>query len=710
MKRFTALSLAAVMTLSMAVNASAATFSDINNVPWEGAKEYINSVADLGLMVGDTDSAGNKVFRAKDRITYCEAMQLAYSVLTKTSALKTTADTQEKWKSAMQEANIPTWAYPAVSYGLESGIVSANDIKIFIKSDGTSRDATRENVGVIFGKALSHISAANASAVLSFGDKAEISATSVPYIDLLARLNILVGDENGNFNPKNYINRAEMAVIASKSYNKINEIKKEQTTVTPSVERVSGTVILTDNGTSEKTIAVSDKDSGKVSTFTINASTPVITIEGAAKTYEDISVGDVITLAVSNGIVASIVINEDDESNKEEQKERVLEGYLNNITTKVVTFDTEDGDQERYEFSSNPRITLNGSIVTKDDIYDYLVDRNMIYVEVGLDSAGQVSSLSARFCDVEGELTNVKDGYVYVKYEYAEKTKTAKIEIASSCEIYIDSEKASESKAEKLFTNEDEGSLYVQVEVNNFNKAIKIEIFHDNYSNGELVSISSSSIEIKSSFGRVVEYDFADDAELTLNGGEASYRDIKTALKSSDILITLEFDKEGNVTKAAAQAKTAKGELKAADEKRIVIVDENDARMVLPVDRNTEYEYNNEDVVSSKFQKLYKAAESKVVAVAELDENGTVIRVEAQEGSDSEGVVTSISSSEIVFEDVAGIEHKYKIEPAMVGYLNGEKLGKASAAIEYARQDGATVKVTFSSRGYVNRIYVTLED
>ena len=120
MKRFLSLSLALIMSLGMAVNTFAANFSDINNVPWEGAKQYINDVADKGIMVGDTDSSGKKVFRAKDRVTYCEAMQLAYSVLKMTDGLKTTADTSVKWSSTMQEANIPTWAFPAVSYGLES--------------------------------------------------------------------------------------------------------------------------------------------------------------------------------------------------------------------------------------------------------------------------------------------------------------------------------------------------------------------------------------------------------------------------------------------------------------------------------------------------------------------------------------------------------------------------------------------------------------
>ncbi|GFI61316.1 hypothetical protein IMSAG049_00473 [Clostridiales bacterium] len=711
MKRFTAMLLAAVMSLSMAASASAASFSDINDVPWEGAKEYINSVADAGLMVGDTNSSGNKVFRAKDRITYNEAMQLAYSVLKGTESLKVSEDKTDKWKSTMQAAYIPEWAYTAVAYGLESGVVSANDIKIFMKSEGVNRDATRENVAVIFGKALSHISEANPSAELTFKDKSEITASSVPYIDLLARLNILVGDESGNFKPKNYINRAEMAVITSKSYNKVKELKKtekpeepKQPTV-PTIANVTGVVTLTDKGTSENTITIAEQGSNSVKTFKINSSTPVISIKGDSKAYTDIKAGDNVTITTSNNSVVSIILNETDE-----EEDKVLEGYLNNISDKVVTFDTEDGKQERYEITSDTEITFNGGRVDTDDLYEYVIDRNILFVKVTLDNAGKVKTLSAKFYDVEGELTAVKDGNAHIKFEIGGTSKTVKLTIASDCDIYIDGKESSESKAEKLFDDKDRGTLLAKAEVDEFNKVEKLDIFHDKYSSGELVNISSSDIEIKSSFGKTIEYDLDEDAELELNGIEADYKEIKSALKSSDLLVTLEFNKNNEVTKLSAQAKEASGQLKAADDKRIVIVDSEGGRMTLELDRDMECVFNGDEVNYSKFQRLFHDAENKVMASAELNDKGEVVKIEAKEGSGSEGTVVSISSTEIVIEDIAGDEHKYKIEPAMQGYLNDEPLRPASKIIDYAREDDAEVRVTFSSRGYVNRIYVTLDD
>ena len=75
LKTIVALFTAALVAIS-SLPVYAANFADINNVPWEGAKTYINSVADKGIMVGDYNNAGQKVFRPRDGVTYCETMAI----------------------------------------------------------------------------------------------------------------------------------------------------------------------------------------------------------------------------------------------------------------------------------------------------------------------------------------------------------------------------------------------------------------------------------------------------------------------------------------------------------------------------------------------------------------------------------------------------------------------------------------------------------
>ena len=217
-KKLLALTLA-FSTAFGSVPAFAANFADINDAPWEGAKTYINSVADLGLMVGDYNDNNQLVFRPKDGVTYCETMQLAYALMQKCGGASVSSSVQTKWTSVMNGYKIPTWAQPAVAYGLENGIVTISDIPGFVDSKGSANvNATREDVAVIFGRALKDYGTLESNPTLSFGDASSISATAKPYVAMLNKLGILNGDTDGNYTPKYAINRAEMAVVVSKSY------------------------------------------------------------------------------------------------------------------------------------------------------------------------------------------------------------------------------------------------------------------------------------------------------------------------------------------------------------------------------------------------------------------------------------------------------------------------------------------------------------
>ena len=74
-----------------------------------------------------------------------------------------------------------------------------------------------------------------------------------------------------------------------------------------------------------------------------------------------------------------------------------------------------------------------------------------------------------------------------------------------------------------------------------------------------------------------------------------------------------------------------------------------------------------------------------------------------------EGTVKSISGTSITIVNAVGLEYTYKVEPAARGYINDEETSMLTKVREAALKDGATVRVTFSSRDYVNRIYVTTD-
>lgn len=168
---------------------------------------------------------GKKVFRARDKVSYCETMQLVYTLMKEYTGKGVDPAVVTKYTSVMSGYKIPSWAYDAVAYGLENSIVTINDIPGFITSKGTNANATRQDVAIMLGRALKVLESVNNDAKLSFKDASSAASVAVPYIDLLNRLGIITGDSDGNFNPKNHINRAETAVIVSKTHELIKSKK-----------------------------------------------------------------------------------------------------------------------------------------------------------------------------------------------------------------------------------------------------------------------------------------------------------------------------------------------------------------------------------------------------------------------------------------------------------------------------------------------------
>ena len=112
-KNFIALAMAAVCFAGTAsVPAFAASkFADINDVPWSGAEQYINQAADLGLMAGYTEN-GKLLCKARNNVTYCEAVQLMYSIMTANdTSQKVDSMTVSRWMQTSSKQHYATLSW-----------------------------------------------------------------------------------------------------------------------------------------------------------------------------------------------------------------------------------------------------------------------------------------------------------------------------------------------------------------------------------------------------------------------------------------------------------------------------------------------------------------------------------------------------------------------------------------------------------------------
>ncbi|MBQ5708609.1 MAG: S-layer homology domain-containing protein, partial [Anaerotignum sp.] len=224
-----------------AVSAQAATFADMNNVPWPGAEKSIQKAADLKLVVGETIN-GKSYFKPKDPVSLTQSCQLAYKLLLETGKAKADAEITKKWSIVMDTYKIQSWAHPSVAYCLENGIIQISELGSFINGE-INVSATREQAAEILGRAL-EVGMPELKATASttiFKDNASISAEARPYIALLNSQKIVNGDDLGKFNPKSTLNRTETAVMVTNMHSILSKAasKPEETKPTSVTGKVA---------------------------------------------------------------------------------------------------------------------------------------------------------------------------------------------------------------------------------------------------------------------------------------------------------------------------------------------------------------------------------------------------------------------------------------------------------------------------------------
>ncbi len=725
MKRKAAILLAVCMlSANFSVSSYGANFSDINNVPWPGAVTYINMVSDLGLMVGDIDAkTGKSMFRAKDHVTYCETTQLAYALLKKSGKLKqTNSDMVSRWTQVMQGYNIPAWAYESVAYALENNIISLTDTSRFVtKKNGvvTNNYASRESVAVIFGKFLSHLYDVDVNAVLSFHDKSSIAATSVPYVDLLSRLNIMVGDTNYNFTPKAAINRAETAVLVSKTY----DVLKNNTTTTPSSGNViSGTVISIEQNGNNKLLAITT-DKGDKQGFIVDSSTNIY--EGDTTKIINISIieiGDGVSIEYS-GAKANIVrlVNDVVPSVTE------AKGRIEDITPSRITLIDNDKNTKDYYFANEFDIQLDKKTISQKDLIDEF-DEYILDATLTLDGSENIVSATVtrgKETGNTGILVSISEDELSVKAN--KNSKTQDFEWVSNPDIYLEGK---ESTVSKVRRKADDTTFYVKYYLDSKDRVKKAMVSEDEFGEndtkstitGTIYAIDEDSVRIrKKSDGKRETYDFASKVKYYLDGDSCNFRDVEKAFNKEylkddpdDFHIKVYLDDDGDVKELYASLSsknlegkeeydTIDGKVLRMDEDEIRVEQEDEKAKNYDIAKRADYYIENSkgEFESSSYSKVKKAYDDAYdddddfFVTLYIDDDDEVVKIEASPERDSygrqvTGTITKLSESSITLKD----KSKYDIEDIddVKIYLNDSRVRKFSTLEDIVSDKDITLK------------------
>ncbi len=509
MKKKMALALSVVMASScMSVTGYAANFKDINDVPWDGAKTVINSVADLGLLSGYEDNT----FRARNSVTYCEAIQMLYATLQRSGTAKQMdAADHYKYISFMQGYNIPTWAQAAVAYGLQNNIINTNDMVKFM-SGKTSNFATRQDVAKMFGNALAvrYDVDRNMKAAVAFKDYYRISDDSAILVDLLARLGIISGDNGNNFNPTNKINRAEMAVMLDKTYSLLKNGVETSGTITE----------FEDSGSYYKVTIKTDAGT----TLDFHAVPNLVKVYNGSGDKElamsRLNAGDKISFAYNGGSLESIrVLN----GSTTKQKYNIT-GYITALKSGEIRIENENtGASEILTFDGSCVFYLDNKSVRKSELESKLKDNSDKHAYAGIntkttvekdkDSSGNstqiektyVTEIYVTFAD-EYTRTGVVDKMEtnYISYKPTDSSSTNMTYFDSDCKYYIGDKSVSLSELKSLANS---GTVYVKITINKENKASKVVLSEESFT-----ADNNSSAKI---------YDVKDltESQLVVNSG-----------------------------------------------------------------------------------------------------------------------------------------------------------------------------------------------
>lgn len=548
MKRFLTLATTAALVLG-STNAVAfgSTFADINTVPWPGAATFIDEAASLGLMSGYTEN-GKKYCKPRNKVTYCEATQLMYSIMKTYYKQDVTNETITKWKPIMDAYKIPSWAYNAVAYALDKGILVTNDLAKFMKGN-TQQNANREDVGVIFGKALGKVYTVDMDAKLTFKDAGSISKASVPYLDLLYDKNIMVGDDYNNFNPKVNINRSEMAVLSVKTYKLLTGSGSTGSTggtttkpETPSNGSVTGTIVnvsVLENG--DLFCSVKTNTGTGLNLFG-KKGTAKAYYDGKEIDFSEIGTGDSVSLSYANGDIKTITVTKSVNGIGSKQTFDLVDMTSNKITVK-------DGSKEKtYTMADDVKVYLDDKSTTPSRIYSALDNGDDFSVTIYLNADDKVTKLYATTKNdnpKSGLLTDLDDDELTIKVN----GKSYDYDVDSDVDVKDELTDYSFSDLKKHY---DDTDFYVTLTTNSKNAVTKITVnYAEDEVNGVLTDVTSRKLTIKAQ-GDTYTYNLDSDVDVKVDGKSKDIDFLKENHEKTSYRVSLTLNRDDDVTDIVA--------------------------------------------------------------------------------------------------------------------------------------------------------------
>lgn len=222
MKKTVSILLSAALTVGAAVPVFAAdTFRDVNEKSYSWAKEYVENMANEGLISGYDDGT----FRPGNSVSRMEAFALFARLMG--SNKKENADTVEAAKAKYEKTLASydlSYAEGDVAYMLLRGVLDESELDTYFKGNKKTEAMPRYEAAILITKAmLAEDEATNEVLIdMDYKDVTDIPKTARQYVYYASQKGIIVGMEDGTFSPQTAVLRGQIAVMLSRTFDSMN--------------------------------------------------------------------------------------------------------------------------------------------------------------------------------------------------------------------------------------------------------------------------------------------------------------------------------------------------------------------------------------------------------------------------------------------------------------------------------------------------------
>jgi len=373
MKKIVSILLASAVSLSTVLPVLAEdTFSDVNgNYSW--AYDYVEEMAERGLISGYEDGT----YRPGKSVSRMEAFALFARLMGSNSELnkEVLEIAKEKYADTLKEYDL-TYAEGDIAFMLMKGVITEKELDTYFKGSKKNEAMPRYEAAILITKAMAAEEKAKEEVLIDmdYNDVTDIPKDARQYVYYVSETGIMSGMGDGSFSPKTEVNRGQIAVMLSKTCNKINY----------SFESVKIVSIDTDSRNIEIQVADGETD-------TIGyAKDTAFSVLGEACEASDIIPGAqaVLTYCEKDGKLvvayADVFTAEPDE-----MITAIFNSYgISKGVIKVTVSDPVSGEKKSYECVSNANISIDGVPTTVDGI------KENSYVTIGI-SSGAIVSIEA---------------------------------------------------------------------------------------------------------------------------------------------------------------------------------------------------------------------------------------------------------------------------------------------------------------------------